>query len=212
MKRVLIGIGGVLALGVLGFAVAASTQPDTTHVERSATVAAAPADVFPYINDFSRWDKWSPWHDLDPNQKVAVSENPAGVGAWYTWEGNDDVGKGKMTIEESVPPERLVEDLAFLEPFESRALITFTLTPEGAGTKVTWAYDAENPFMSKVFGMMVDMDAMLGADFEKGLARMKPLAEADAVARVEAERVAAEAAAQAAATAVDPMAAPPARP
>lgn len=205
MKNVLLSVLGLGVVAVGGFAVVVSMQPSAVHVERSITVAATAADVFPYANDFDKWQLWNPWREMDPNQKEVFSDNKAGAGAWYTWEGNDDVGKGRMEIKESVQDQKVVEDLHFIEPFESRAVVTFSLAPEGDKTKVTWGFDSENDFMGKAFGMFVDMDAMLGADFQRGLDKMKPLAEADATKRIEAERVAAEAAAAAAAV-VDPTA------
>lgn len=198
MKKVLMIVGGGLAVLVLGFVGIVMMQPDDQHIERSVVIAASPADVFPFANDFDKWLLWNPWQDLDPNQKVTFSENKVGAGAWYTWEGDDKVGKGKMAIRESVEPSKIVEDLTFIEPFPSTALITFTFTPEGDKTKVVWAMDSEQNFGAKAFGLFMDMDAMLGADFDKGLTKLKPLAEAEAARRVEAERVAAEAAAAAA--------------
>lgn len=198
MKKVLMIVGGGLAVLVLGFVGIVMMQPDDQHIERSVVIAASPADVFPFANDFDKWIQWNPWQDLDPNQKVTFSENKVGAGAWYTWEGDDKVGKGKMAIRESVEPSKIVEDLTFIEPFASTALITFTFTPEGDKTKVVWAMDSEQNFGAKAAGLFMDMDAMLGADFEKGLKKLQPLAEAEAARRVEAERVAAEAAAAAA--------------
>lgn len=192
---------GVIVAAIALVVVAAAMQPSHLHVERSRVIAAAPADLFPYANDFRLWVKWNPWQDLDPNQKVTMSENPAGVGSWYTWEGNSDVGKGKMTVSAAEEPTKVEHDLEFIEPMQSMADITMTFTPEGEGTKVTWAFDEELGFGSKVFGLFMDMDAMLGADFEKGLNKLAPLAEADKTARLEreaAEAAAAEAAAAAA--------------
>ncbi len=197
MKKVLLGVLGVVVLGAVGLGVAASMQPDMLQVERSVTVAATPADVFPFANNYEKWQLWNPWREMDPNQKETLSEQKEGVGARYAWEGNDDVGKGEMIIKESVPDEKVVEDLHFIEPFESRAVVTFTVAPEGDKTKVTWGFESKNDFMGKAFGLFVDMDAMLGADFQRGLDKMKPLAEAEATKRLEAERAAAEAAAAA---------------
>lgn len=204
MKKALAAVGGVIVIAVVGLLGYASTQPDTYHVERSATYAAAPADVFPYLNDFDKWATWNPFKDVDPNQKVATSEQKAGVGAWTTWEGNSDVGKGKMSIIESVPDQKVAHKLEFIEPFEDTGIATFTLTPEGDGTRLTWAMDGNMNLIAKVMCLFNDMDSMLGEPFEKGLANLEPKVEADATARKEAERVAAEQAAAAQAAAAVP--------
>lgn len=204
MKNVALGVLGVVVVGVVAFLGVVSMQPDEMKVERSVTVAATPADVFPFANDFEQWQKWNPWRDMDPSQKETFSENKAGVGAWYTWEGNDEVGKGKMTIKESVQDQKVVHDLHFIEPFESTPVVTFTLSPAGDQTTVTWGFVNQQDFMSKAFGLFVDMDAMLGADFQRGLDRLEPLAEAAATERV-AAAAAAEAAAAAAAVAAAPV-------
>lgn len=195
MKKIALGLLGVLVLAVLGVVVAAMGQPDVLTLSRSTVIAATPADVYPLVNDLQEWTRWSPWQDLDPNQKTAYSETTAGVGAWYTWEGNSQVGRGRMTVTASEADRKVGHRVEFIEPFPSTADTVLLLTPEGEGTKVTWSFESPNSFMGKVFGLFNDMDAMLGADFEKGLARLKPLAEERAKARVEAERAAAEAAA-----------------
>lgn len=194
MKKFALGALGLVALLVGGVAAAASMQPDTLHVERSVVVAAAPADVFPYANEFDKWQQWNPWRELDPSQKETFSENKVGAGAWYEWQGNDDVGRGRMEITSSVPTEKVVYDLHFIEPFESRAVVTFAVAPEGEGSKLTWGFDSEQNFGAKMFALFADMDAMLGADFQRGLDKLKPLAEASAKARIEAEQAAAAAA------------------
>lgn len=199
MKTVLKVIGGLIVVVVVGVGAMAAMQPDVSHVERSVVIAAAPADVFPFANDFDLWMKWNPWSAMDPNEVVTFSESKVGEGAWYEWKG-EKVGAGKMTITSSVPNEKVTEDLVFTEPFASKAAVAFTFAPEGEGTKVTWSYDAENNAMSKVAGVFMDMDTMLGGDFDRGLASLKPLAEEAAAKRKEAE-AAAEAAAAAAATA-----------
>lgn len=192
-------LGGVFVL----FLGAVMMQPDTLHIERTKVINAAPSDVYPLVADFRTWAKWSPWQELDPNQKTAFSENAVGKGAWTSWEGNADVGKGKMTYTEAVENQKLVEKLEFMEPFAATATVTFTFTPEGENTKVAWIYDGDQGFMSKAFGLFSDMDAMLGKDFEKGLGKLKPMAETAAVARKEAEAKAAAEAAAAALLATD---------
>ncbi|MDP2304623.1 MAG: SRPBCC family protein [Pseudomonadota bacterium] len=196
MKKVLSIVLGVVTVAIVGLVGVVSMQPDELKVERSVTVAATPADVFPFANDYAQWQKWNPWRELDPSQKETFSDNKAGVGAWYAWEGNDQVGKGRMDIRESVQDQKVVEDLHFMEPFESRAVVTLTMVPVGAETKVTWGFVSQSNFVAKAFGLFTDMDAMLGADFQRGLDKLAPLAAAAAIERVEAaERAVAEAAA-----------------
>ena len=175
MSKVLLVL--VLLLG--GAAAYVATRPDAYHVERSATVDAPTATVFAQIDDFSVWKEWSPWEKKDPAMKRTVSTPPSGVGATYAWEGNKEVGKGKMTITDSRPGERVAEKLEFIEPFQSTSGVTFTLAAESpTTTKVTWAMDGKHNFVSKAFSVIKPMDGMIGKDFEDGLANLKKVAEA----------------------------------
>lgn len=204
MRNVVIGIGvGVVAI-VGGLVAAIALQPAETHVERSLVVAATPADLWPLVSDHHQFVTWSPWTDMDPNQKTTFSDPASGVGAWYAWEG-ETVGSGKMTITAIEPEVKLTEDLDFIAPFENHAVVTLALAPVDGGTKVTWGYDSPNGFMAKAMGLAMDMDTMLGADFEKGLTKLSEKGVAAATTRVAAEKAAAEAAAAAAAP-VDPLA------
>ena len=212
MNKVVVILGGVLVL-VLGFAGVVAMQPATTHVERSITVAATPADVFPYANDYKKFREWNPWDEMDPNIQLTYADNPVGVGAWYEWKGNDKVGSGRMDLKESVADQKVVSKVSFIEPWPSEAIATLSMAPEGDQTRITWAFDMQNNFMSKGMGLFMDMDAMLGKDFQHGLDKLPPLTETAATARLEAERAAAEAAAAeaaAAAMAGTDAAAPPA--
>ena len=201
MKRMLTGLLAAVLLAVVGLAVAAGMQPDVTHIERSRHIATAPADVLGIAADYSRSQAWSPWAELDPNQVVTLSDPAAGVGAWYTWEGNDKVGKGKMTIT-AVDGEHVASRLEFYEPWQSVADTAIAAIPDGDGAKVTWSYDEQAGFMSKVMGVFMNMDAMLGPDFEKGLGMLEPLA-----VQAKDDRIAAEAAAEAARLAAEAEAA-----
>jgi hypothetical protein len=175
MSKVLLVL--VLLLG--GAAAYVATRPDAYHVERSATVEAPAATVFAQIDDFSVWKEWSPWEKKDPALKRTVSTPPSGVGATYAWEGNKEVGKGKMTITDSRPGEKVAEKLEFIEPFPATAGVTFTLAAESpTTTKVTWAMDGKHNFISKAFSVVKPMDGMIGKDFEEGLANLKKVAEA----------------------------------
>jgi hypothetical protein len=196
VKNLLLGVVGVVAVVVLGTLGYASTQPDSYRVERSASYAASPADVFPYINDYTKWVTWNPWQNIDPDATFGMSENPVGVGAWNTWKGNAEVGEGKMTIKESVENEKVVHELHFMAPMEDTGIATHTLSADGEQTKLTWVMTGQMNLLAKVACLfMGPMDTMLGDQFEKGLATLKPKVEADAKARIAAEEAAAAAAA-----------------
>lgn len=169
LKRIALGFAAVLAVLVVVIA----TRPAAFHIERSAAIPAPPAAVFPLINDFHGWQAWSPWEQIDPNMSRTYAGNPQGEGATYAWAGNSNVGEGRMTIVESKPNERVVIRLEFLAPFEATNRATFDLASAGDGTTVTWAMDGENGFMGKAFALFADMDSMIGADFDKGLAAMR---------------------------------------
>jgi len=191
LKNVLFVVFGVVVVGIGGLAALVAMQPGQLHVERNLSVAATPADVYLYANDFDKFQQWNPWREMDPEQVETYSENKVGPGAWYTWEGNEQVGKGRMSIREVVPDQKVVSDLQFLEPIANEAVVTLSFAPEGDGTKVTWALDQELDFGSKAFGLMVDMDTMLGGDFDRGLGKLRPLVETAAKERVAAAEAAA---------------------
>lgn len=184
-KKIAIGAGGVL----LVLCVVIAMQPPTFHLERSTTIAAPADAVFAQVNDFHNWSKWSPWEKLDPSMKRSYEGAPAGVGAKYAWVGNKEVGEGRMTIEHS-DPSRIEIKLEFLKPFTATNQATFTFASTPEGTKTTWAMDGSNNFVSKAFHLVMDMDKMVGGDFERGLAGMKTAAEAAAKASSTAPSVA----------------------
>jgi hypothetical protein len=169
-------------IAVLGLAVVlagiVATRPAEFVIQRSATFAARPEIAFALVNDFHRWNGWSPYAKLDPTMTVTYEGAPAGVGARYSWSGDRRIGEGRMTIVESKPAERIAIDLEFSRPMAARNVATFTFVPDGAGTRVTWAMQGRNGFMAKAFGMVMNMDKLVGSQFEEGLASMKALAEA----------------------------------
>jgi hypothetical protein len=164
----------VLVLVVLAVAFVA-TRPSTYRVERSASVGAPPEAVFAQVADFHRWDAWSPWAKLDP--AMATRFEGSGVGATYWWKGNKDVGEGQMTLTEVDPGRRVAIRLEFIEPFPSKANTEFLFAPTDGGTRVTWAMSGNLGFVEKAFSIFANMDRMIGADFEKGLASLKRAAE-----------------------------------
>jgi len=174
--KIVIGLV-VVAVGVAAVVV---TRPSEFRVVRSTTIAAPAPVIFAQVNDFHRWDAWNPWAKVDPAMKQTYEGAPAGVGAVYTWAGNREAGEGRMTIIESRPNDLIRVRLEFLRPFAGTSIATFTFKPEGAGTLVTWSMAGENNFIAKAVHLVMDIDKMIGGNFEKGLAQMKTVAEAAA--------------------------------
>jgi len=168
---------GVLAVLIGVIVILALMQPDSFTVQRSTAITAPPEKVFPLVNDFAQWQRWSPWENKDPAMKRTMSTNTAGKGATYAWAGNKEVGEGRMEIVESTPPTKVDIKLDFMVPFEAHNQATFTFEPKGAGTQVTWVMQGPMPFISKVFSVFVSMDKMIGKDFEAGLSNLKVAAE-----------------------------------
>ncbi len=154
-------------------------MPDmpTYHVSRRTTIAADPALVHRLVNDFHEWPAWSPWEDLDPALQRTYTGADAGVGAHYAWSGNRRAGRGSMEITGSTP-ERVDLTLVNLSPFRSTSDVRFALEPDGAGTDVTWSMSGEQRGLRGVVGRVVPMDRLVGKDFERGLTRLKAVAEA----------------------------------
>jgi uncharacterized protein YndB with AHSA1/START domain len=167
----------VVIVALAALLVFAATRPDSFRVERAVTVKAPPDKLFALVNDFHGWDAWSPWDKLDPAMKRTFSGPASGKGAAYAWEGNSKVGRGRMEIVESVPSSKVAIKLDFIEPIEARNVAEFTFTPKGDATEVTWAMHGPSPYVSKLMGIFVSMDSMIGKDFEKGLAALKSAGE-----------------------------------
>jgi uncharacterized protein YndB with AHSA1/START domain len=179
VRKVLLGIAGaVVALAIL-LAIVVSIQPSDFRISRSAKIAASPAAVFAQVNDYHNWDAWSPWAKLDPNAKVTFEGPTSGKGAKFAWAGNDKVGEGRQEIIESRPDELIRIKLDFEKPFKATSTAEFTFKPEGDQTLVTWSMMGKNDFMGKAISLIMDCDKMVGGDFEKGLASMKTVVEAD---------------------------------
>jgi hypothetical protein len=169
-------LAALIIIGIVFFVILRG-RPDEFKVTRSAVISAPPATVFEHVNDFRRWEAWSPWAKLDPACKNSYSGAAAGKGAGFAWDGNNKVGAGRMTITESQAVQLIRINLEFLRPFKSTNTTEFAFRPQGNGTEITWTMTGKNNFMSKVFGLFVDCEKMIGKDFEKGLASMKAIAE-----------------------------------
>ncbi|MBL8179147.1 MAG: SRPBCC family protein [Bryobacterales bacterium] len=173
LTKILIGV--LCAAGALAAVVA--MQPAQFEVTRKARIAAPPEKVFAMVNDFHRWEAWSPWEKLDPAMKKTFSGPEAGAGASYAWVGNSDVGEGRMTITESHPQQHIRIRLEFLKPFAATNQTEFRFTPAANEVEVSWTMTGENNFISKAFCLFLGgMDKMIGPDFEKGLTQLRTAA------------------------------------
>ena len=173
LKMVAIGVG-VLVAALLVFA---ATRPDAFRVQRATSIKAPPETIFAHISDLHRWHAWSPYEKKDPAMKRALSGAASGKGAVYEWDGNKDVGKGRMEIIEASPPTKVRIKLDFVKPFEAHNIVEFTLAPNGDSTHVTWAMHGASPYVAKIIGIFVNMDNMIGKDFDAGLSNLKTVAE-----------------------------------
>jgi uncharacterized protein YndB with AHSA1/START domain len=173
LRKVLIAVAAILVVLVIVIAL----QPSEFRVARSTTIAAPPSQVFAQVNDFHKWEAWSPWAKLDPEAETNFEGPPAGTGAIFRWRGNEEVGEGSMTIIESTPNDRIRIKLDFLKPFAATNIAEFTFRPEGNQTLVTWSMEGINNFIAKAFCLFMNMDKMVGDQFEKGLASMKSVVE-----------------------------------
>ena len=169
-------IGMIVVLAVVVVLVLAARKPDHFRVQRSASIDAPPERIFPLINDFHRWGEWSPWEHKDPDMKRTFSGAESGRGSIYQWAGNSSVGSGRMEIVESSVPSKVGIKLDFLKPFEGHNIATFTMEPAGGATNVTWVMDGPTPFVGKIMHVFINMDRMVGTDFEAGLANLKTAA------------------------------------
>ncbi len=171
----IIALVAVVLLAVL--LIYAATKPDTFHVQRSTSIKAPPEKMFPLINDFHSSGSWSPYEKKDPAMKRTYSGAASGKGAVYEFDGNKEVGKGRLEITESSPPSKVAIRLDMFKPFEAHNIVEFTLEAKGDATDVTWAMNGHYPYIAKVMSMFFNMDRMIGKDFEQGLANLKAIAE-----------------------------------
>jgi hypothetical protein len=177
MFEIIAIIAVVLATAIAVVLILAGTKPDTFSVQRAATVKAPPEKIFPRINDFHQWVTWSPYENKDPAMKRSYSGAESGKGAVYGWEGNKKVGSGRMEILDTSVPTKIVIKLDFFAPFEGHNTAEFTMLPQGDGTNITWVMHGPAVFISKVMQVFINLDNMIGKDFEAGLANLKRLTE-----------------------------------
>ncbi len=179
MFEVIAIIAVVLAIAIAIVLILAAAKPDTFSVQRAAVVKAPPEEIFPLISNFRQWGSWSPWENRDPAMKRSYSGTESGRGAVYAWDGNKNVGSGRMEILDATSPSKIIINLDFFKPFEGHNTAEFTMLPQAdaATTDINWLMHGPAPFMSKVMQVFMNMDKMIGKDFEKGLANLKKLTE-----------------------------------
>ena len=177
MFEIIAIVAVVLAIAIAVVLILAATKPDRFNVQRATTVKAPPEIIFPLINDFHQWGSWSPYEHKDPAMKRSFSGAESGKGAVYAWDGNKNVGSGRMEILDASAPSKIRIKLDFFTPFEGHNTAEFTMLPQGDATSLTWLMHGPAPFMSKLMQVFMNMDSMIGKDFEVGLANLKGLAE-----------------------------------
>jgi uncharacterized protein YndB with AHSA1/START domain len=181
MFEIIAIIAVVLAIAIAIVLILAATKPDTFSVERATSVTAPPEKIFPLIDDFHQWGSWSPYENKDPAMQRSYSGAVSGKSAVYGWDGNRNVGSGRMEILDTSAPTKIVIKLDFFKPFEGHNTAEFTMLPQGDGTqgttRVTWLMHGPAPFMSKLMQVFMNLDNMIGKDFEIGLANLKRLVE-----------------------------------
>ncbi|MCA1934406.1 MAG: SRPBCC family protein [Asticcacaulis sp.] len=169
---------GLIGLAIAGVLLVAALRPNHFRLQRTATIAASPEAIYAELEDLRRWQTWSPWEDIDPALRRTYSGPATGTGSVYEWASdNAKAGEGRMTITEARVPSKLVIQLDFIKPIRATNTAEFTLQAQDGGTVVTWAMYGPSPFVSRLFGLIFNMDKMIGADFEKGLSRLKALTE-----------------------------------
>jgi uncharacterized protein YndB with AHSA1/START domain len=167
----------IIAAAIVALLIYAATRPDAFTIWRTININAAPEKIFPILNDFRAWPTWSPYEKIDPGMQRTLGAITQGKGATYAWAGNGKVGAGNMELTASNPPSLVALDLNMLKPIKASNKVTFTLTPNGNLTTVTWAMQGRSPFISKLMGVVMDMDKMVGGQFDEGLANLKRLVE-----------------------------------
>jgi hypothetical protein len=177
MFEIIAIIAIVLAVAIAVIVILAATKPNTFSIQRSTTVKAPPDKIFPPINDFRQWGSWSPYENKDPAMKRSYGGAASGKGAVYAWDGNKNVGSGRMEIINASVPAKIIIKLDFFKPFEGHNTAEFTMVPQGDATKLTWRMHGPAPFMSKLMQVFMNIDTMIGKDFEVGLANLKRLTE-----------------------------------
>ncbi|ANV99462.1 SRPBCC family protein [Bradyrhizobium icense] len=177
MLEVIAIIAVILAIAIAVVLILAATKPNTLRMQRTISIRAPAERIFPLISDFQQWRSWSPYEEKDPAMKRTYGGAERGTGAVYAWDGDKNVGFGRMEILEAATPRKIVVKLDFFKPFEGHNTAEFTMLPQGDGTHFTWLMHGPANFMSRLIQVFMNLDRMIGRDFEVGLANLKTLTE-----------------------------------
>ncbi len=169
----------VIVLIVIG-AILTFVAPTHVKIERSIIINSSKEEVFKNLRYYSNRAKWSPWLEKDPQVKTSIEGTDGEVGAIYKWEGNKDVGKGLQTIMRIEDMQKIEDKLQFLEPFKSEADAYLQMGDSAGMVKVSWGFISESPRPFNIFNLFMDMDKMVGPDFQNGLSKLKMLCESEA--------------------------------
>ena len=177
MLEIIAIIAAILAVAIAAVLILAMRKPSTLRVTRATSIRAPAERIFPLISDFHQWVTWSPYEQKDPAMKRSYSGAERGRGAVYAWDGNNNVGSGRMEILDAAAPSKIVIKLDFFKPFEGHNTAEFTMLPQGDVTNLTWTMHGPAVFMTKVMQLFINLDHMIGKDFEVGLANLKTITE-----------------------------------
>jgi hypothetical protein len=174
LLAILLGLAGALVT----LLVLAALRPAHMVVSRRRRMAVRPDAAFAQVDDFHRWQAWSPWASMDPSMTPTIGGAPRGVGATYAWRGNKKVGQGRMEITAADAPRRIEIALEFIQPFPAKNPTTFEFAPDGGGALVTWSMTGRSPYGMRLMGLFINFDKLIGRDFERGLEAMERAAAA----------------------------------
>lgn len=172
-KKILLALAAIIVI----FLIVAAIQPAEFSISRSVSINASPAKVYGIASNFQNWSKWNPWAAQDPSMKTTFEGPQSGSGAILSWSGNDKVGEGRMTITDAKPNESVSIKLEFIKPWTTTNQVDYAIKAESEGCSFSWTMSGKHQFIGKAISLLMNMDKMVGADFERGLASLKALAE-----------------------------------
>lgn len=177
MQEILIWFAAALAMFIVAMLLFAARRPDTFEVSRSMTINAPAERIYPLIANLKVMNTWNPFVQPDPAIKIDCSGPEIGKGAAHSWQGNRNVGEGRIEITDAVAPKSVDMRLLMKKPMKADNSVSFTIAPNGSGSIVTWSMSGRQPFIGKLVTLFINCDSMVGSQFEKGLAKLKLIAE-----------------------------------